>query len=132
MKIQLNKSFFITVALLIATATLAHYSALWRMKETTGSDDVAAEKKPLYWVAPMDPNYKRDNPGKSPMGMDLIPVYKDAGGDQEIGTVTISPDVVNNLGVRTAPPLGGSWTSLSIPWAMCNMMKTVLFTFIHG
>ena len=52
MKIQLNKSFFITVALLIATATLAHYSALWRMKGTTGGDDVAAEKKPLYWVAP--------------------------------------------------------------------------------
>ena len=107
MKIQLNKSFFITVVLLIATATLAHYSALWRMKETTGSDDVAAEKKPLYWVAPMDPNYKRDNPGKSPMGMDLIPVYEDAGGDQEIGTVTISPDVVNNLGVRTAPVTRG-------------------------
>ncbi|WP_022960182.1 efflux RND transporter periplasmic adaptor subunit [Spongiibacter tropicus] len=107
MKIQLNKSFFITVALLIATATLSHYSALWRMKETTGSDDVAAEKKPLYWVAPMDPNYKRDNPGKSPMGMDLIPVYKDAVGDQEIGTVTISPDVVNNLGVRTAPVTRG-------------------------
>ena len=85
MKIQLNKSFFITVALLIATATLAHYSALWRMKGTTGGDDVAAEKKPLYWVAPMDPNYKRDKPGKSPMGMDLIPVYEDAGGDQEIG-----------------------------------------------
>ena len=63
--------------------------------------------KILYWVAPMDPNYKRDNPGKSPMGMDLIPVYKDAGGDQEIGTVTISPDVVNNLGVRTAPATRG-------------------------
>lgn len=107
MKIQLNKSFFITVALLIATATLAHYSALWRMKGTTGDDDVATEKKPLYWVAPMDPNYKRDNPGKSPMGMDLIPVYEDAGGDQEIGTVTISPDVVNNLGVRTAPATRG-------------------------
>lgn len=44
MKIQLNKSFFITVALLIATATLAHYSALWRMKGTTGDDDVATEK----------------------------------------------------------------------------------------
>jgi Cu(I)/Ag(I) efflux system membrane fusion protein len=107
MKIQLNKSFFITVALLIATATLAHYSALWRMKETAGSDDVAAEKKPLYWVAPMDPNYKRDNPGKSPMGMDLIPVYEEAADDQEIGTVTISPDVVNNLGVRTSPVTRG-------------------------
>lgn len=43
----------------------------------------AVKREPLYWVAPMDPTYKSDKPGKSPMGMDLIPVYaKDsAGGD---------------------------------------------------
>ena len=29
-----------------------------------------------YWVAPMDANYRRDEAGKSPMGMDLVPVYK--------------------------------------------------------
>ena len=34
-------------------------------------------------------------------------MYKDAVGDQEIGTVTISPDVVNNLGVRTSPVTRG-------------------------
>ena len=33
------------------------------------------EKEILYWVAPMDPSYRRDKPGKSPMGMDLVPVY---------------------------------------------------------
>ena len=107
MKIQLNKSFFITVALLIATATLAHYSALWRMQNAGEGGKATAKKEPLYWVAPMDPNYKRDKPGKSPMGMDLIPVYEEASDDQEIGTVTISPDVVNNLGVRTAPVTRG-------------------------
>ncbi|MEX2524845.1 MAG: efflux RND transporter periplasmic adaptor subunit [Gammaproteobacteria bacterium] len=53
----------------------------------------------LYWVAPMEPAYRRDEPGKSPMGMDLVPVY--AGDESEPGTVTISPAVVNNLGVRT-------------------------------
>ncbi len=58
--------------------------------------------QPLYWVAPMDPNYRRDKPGKSPMGMDLIPVYQQAGTDAGPGTIRISPDVVNNLGVRTA------------------------------
>ena len=59
------------------------------------------DKKILYWVAPMDPNYKRDKPGKSPMGMDLIPVYE--GEDEQGGsTVTIAPEVVQNLGVRTA------------------------------
>lgn len=70
----------------------------------TGSGDAgstAQEKKPLYWVAPMDPNYKRDQPGKSPMGMDLIPVYADDTQADSPGTVKISPDIVNNLGVRT-------------------------------
>tara|TARA_R110002110_G_scaffold415856_1_gene658373 strand:- start:13983 stop:15581 length:1599 start_codon:yes stop_codon:yes gene_type:complete len=37
-----------------------------------------AEKKIKYWVAPMDANYRRDKPGKSPMGMDLVPVYEEA------------------------------------------------------
>ncbi|MCG8314379.1 MAG: efflux RND transporter periplasmic adaptor subunit [Pseudomonadales bacterium] len=61
------------------------------------------KKEPLYWVAPMDPNYKRDKPGKSPMGMDLIPVYEDgASSDSGPGTVKISPEIINNLGVRTA------------------------------
>lgn len=55
----------------------------------------------LYWVAPMDPNYKRDKPGKSPMGMDLVPVYKNE--QQTNGNeVVIAPEVVQNLGVRTA------------------------------
>ena len=55
----------------------------------------------LYWVAPMDPNYRRDEPGKSPMGMDLVPVYADKAGTKP-GVVSIDPTVVNNLGVRSA------------------------------
>jgi len=62
--------------------------------------------EPLYWVAPMDSNYRRDKPGKSPMGMDLVPVYDEAGtaGGDDIGpgAISVSPEVVNNLGVRTA------------------------------
>jgi Cu(I)/Ag(I) efflux system membrane fusion protein len=73
---------------------------------TTSSADTAAgahtsEPEVLYWVAPMDPNYRSDAPGKSPMGMDLIPVYADQAGTQP-GEVSIDPTVVNNLGVRTA------------------------------
>lgn len=60
----------------------------------------AKEKEVLYWVAPMDANYRRDKPGKSPMGMDLIPFY--AGAEEDGSTVSISPTVVQNLGVRTA------------------------------
>lgn len=55
----------------------------------------------LYWVAPMDPNFRRDQPGKSPMGMDLVPVYADQAGAADL--VAIDPVVVQNLGVRTAP-----------------------------
>ncbi|MCW1890915.1 hypothetical protein OK016_23950 [Vibrio chagasii] len=41
---------------------------------------------------------------KSPMGMDLIPVYADdlSGGSDKAGTVSIDPSVENNLGVKTA------------------------------
>jgi Cu(I)/Ag(I) efflux system membrane fusion protein len=59
------------------------------------------DREILYWVAPMDANYRRDKPGKSPMGMELVPVYADAdGGDGS--SISIAPEVVQNLGVRTA------------------------------
>ncbi|MBR9728307.1 efflux RND transporter periplasmic adaptor subunit [Shewanella intestini] len=41
------------------------------------TDTAQAKREILYWVAPMDPKYKRDKPGKSPMGMALVPVYAD-------------------------------------------------------
>ncbi len=58
----------------------------------------------LYWKAPMDPNFRRDQPGKSPMGMDLVPVYvgSEAGGDDR-NLVRINPSVQNNIGVRITP-----------------------------
>lgn len=69
--------------------------------DTGGADGQSANREVLYWVAPMDANYRRDEAGKSPMGMDLVPVY--AGDvDSKPGTVKIDPAVVNNLGVRTA------------------------------
>jgi len=68
-------------------------------------DRGSKEIKPLYWVAPMDSNYRRDKPGLSPMGMELVAVYPDddIGGsnDAGVGTIRISPEVINNLGVRT-------------------------------
>jgi len=63
---------------------------------------VKAEKKVLYWKAPMNPNFRSDKPGKGPMGMDLVPVYADEGGGDD-KAVRISPAVINNIGVRTQP-----------------------------
>jgi Cu(I)/Ag(I) efflux system membrane fusion protein len=63
--------------------------------------DSEADREILYWVAPMDPGFRREQPGKSPMGMDLVPVYADeASGAADV--VSINPVVVQNLGVRTA------------------------------
>jgi RND family efflux transporter MFP subunit len=58
------------------------------------------KRKIKYWRAPMDPTYIRDKPGKSPMGMDLIPVYEDEESDANV--IKIDPTTVQNLGVRTA------------------------------
>jgi membrane fusion protein, copper/silver efflux system len=54
----------------------------------------------LYWWDPMMPEYKSDRPGKSPMGMDMVPVYADEGGPDAGATVRIAPEIINNLGVR--------------------------------
>ncbi|MDE2711091.1 MAG: efflux RND transporter periplasmic adaptor subunit [Acidobacteriota bacterium] len=61
------------------------------------------DREVLYWRAPMDPNFISDRPGKSPMGMDLVPVYADEAGDQPAGTVRLDPGFVQRIGVRTTP-----------------------------
>jgi len=68
---------------------------------------VPADRKILYWHDPMAPGQKFDKPGKSPfMDMQLVPVYADGNGDA--GSVTISPRVQQNLGVRTAEVTTGT------------------------
>ena len=68
---------------------------------TSPEATVGSDREVLHWVAPMDANYRRDEPGKSPMGMDLLPVYADEV-DGQPGVVAIDATIVNNLGVRTA------------------------------
>lgn len=76
--------------------------------DPSGSAEQDAERKILYWVAPMDPNYRRDKPGKSPMGMALVPVYaEDKEETQDDAVVRITPAVVQNLGLRSAPAQRG-------------------------
>lgn len=50
----------------------------------------------LYWRDPMDPTMRSDKPGKSPMGMEMVPVYE----GEEGGGVKIDPTTVQNIGVR--------------------------------
>ncbi|PCJ51147.1 MAG: efflux transporter periplasmic adaptor subunit [Gammaproteobacteria bacterium] len=94
----------IVAAVFGSAVTFAGYTIFDGSDNNMSGEPAVVEKKPKYWVAPMDANYRRDKPGKSPMGMDLVPVYEDGGSssDSGVGTIKISPEVVNNLGVRTA------------------------------
>jgi len=91
-KIIKAKAVSILLSIAFLLSPIVHLSSVAQAAEK--------EKEILYWVAPMDSNYRRDKPGKSPMGMELIPYY--AGADGDGSTVSISPVVVQNLGVRTA------------------------------
>jgi Cu(I)/Ag(I) efflux system membrane fusion protein len=71
------------------------------------AETTVAEEAPLYWVAPIDSNYRRDEPGLSPMGMELVPVYAGDADASDSG-VRVSPAVLQNLGVRTGPVVRGS------------------------
>ncbi len=96
---------FLTASIVLAAAFAAGFGAShWFGGSGQGMSMAGpAERKPLYWVAPMDPNFRRDKPGKSPMGMDLVPVYEeDSVAADAPGTVQVSAAVENSLGVRTA------------------------------
>jgi Cu(I)/Ag(I) efflux system membrane fusion protein len=57
--------------------------------------------EPAYWKAPMDPTFVRDKPGKSPMGMALVPVCSTSSGAGADGAVVIDSATMQNIGVRT-------------------------------
>jgi len=66
-----------------------------------GMVDPKTGKKIKYYVSPMDPTYIRNEPGKSPMGMDLVPVYEEEGEEKEpASTIRIDPATMQNMGVR--------------------------------
>ena len=65
-------------------------------------------KKILFWTDPMIPGYKSDKSGKSPMGMDLVPVYEEetlaqSGQSPEgYAQIMLSPQKQQLIGIKTA------------------------------
>lgn len=94
------------IGLAVGVALTVAISTFVLEPNSMSSDSLeSTANEPMYWVAPMDPNFKRDKPGLSPMGMDLVPVYMNNPSSDEQhspGTIKIDPNVVNNLGVITA------------------------------
>ncbi|WP_295995734.1 efflux RND transporter periplasmic adaptor subunit [Rugamonas sp.] len=113
---KLSKS----AAAMLIVALAAGYGLYWTglqrgravpaSASATPNAAATANKKPLYWHDPMYPAQKFDKPGKSPfMDMQLVPVFaSDGDGDGGHGGVGISPDMQQNLGVRTAAVVRGA------------------------
>ena len=80
-------------------------------EEILAPKDGQGTKKILYWTDPMLPGYKADKPGKSPMGMDLVPVYEEGQKVSEgssvaptgYAAVLLSTQKQQLIGVRTVP-----------------------------
>ncbi|MCY4514859.1 MAG: efflux RND transporter periplasmic adaptor subunit [Candidatus Tectomicrobia bacterium] len=69
-------------------------------RDAPGASASSGERTIAYWRAPMNREEIYDQPGKSAMGMDLVPVYE----DELVGGVDIFIDPVTqqNMGIRTA------------------------------
>jgi Cu(I)/Ag(I) efflux system membrane fusion protein len=82
------KGFGLTIiltALITGTAVFYIMTGLTPSAPTTGQKTEAGtkERKIIYWKAPMDPTEIYEEPGKSKMGMDLVPVYEDEMADDD-------------------------------------------------
>lgn len=100
----MNKFAYIVLAVIVGVLIGVFVVPLISDKEALKEETVAVKenaKKILYYQAPMDPTYIRNEPGKSPMGMDLIPVYEGEN-DDTAGTVSIDPVTIQTIGVKTA------------------------------
>src|SRR3982751_154060 len=102
---------------LVAVSTLAAMFAGGYIVRATKRPAPAADRRILYYVDPMHPEYKSDAPGVAPdCGMTLEPVYADespeAAGTIPPGSIKISPERQQLIGVKfaTAEMGGGTRT----------------------
>jgi membrane fusion protein, copper/silver efflux system len=97
---------------LVAAAAFGGYRyAMHQSMQSVASPEQSAGKPVLYWYDPMYPQHRFDKPGKSPfMDMQLVPKYAGEG-SSDPGPVSISPRMVQNLGVRTTEVKTGALES---------------------
>ena len=101
-----------TLLLVIGAFVAGRYTG----KPHSASDGLAA-RHILYYVDPMHPSYRSDNPGIAPdCGMALEPVYEgeDAAARLQLpaGAVSISPEKQQLIGVRVEPVTKNSGSRL--------------------
>jgi membrane fusion protein, copper/silver efflux system len=98
----------LTTCILIGVFAISLAGCGWSRGQSKSSqarrDDPGATAKKgkiLYWKSSMIPGYRSDKPGVDPMGMALVPVYAGEEAAGPPGTVTISPETVQQIGVKT-------------------------------
>lgn len=102
-----KKTIIVVAMALVVGLVLGIAGMRWWQKNS--ATDAGSERKVLYYKNPMGSGHVSATPMKDEMGMDYIPVYEGEGASQAepAGTVSISPTVVQNIGVRTAPVTQG-------------------------
>src|SRR5690242_7281052 len=98
---RLFLSIGVLIALVIAGAIGYFVARRAAPTTTTPAAAVKPERKVLYWYDPMVPQQHFDHPGKSPMGMQMVPRYADEAGSAQTGGVSVDPATEQNLGLRT-------------------------------
>jgi len=100
----MNKKIIMTAFIALAIGLLVGYLLIPQPQTTDGmsSTGTSQKKKPIFYRNPMNPRITSPVPAQDEMGMDYIPVYEDGDSGQPLGTVSIDPTVVQNIGVRTA------------------------------
>ena len=106
----MNRTTWIASAAVAVAAALA--AGYWLGARSNATPDAApaagasaakAERKLLYYRNPMGLPDTSPVPKKDPMGMDYVPVFEGEEPPAKAGTVKISLDKVQLLGVRTEP-----------------------------
>jgi Cu(I)/Ag(I) efflux system membrane fusion protein len=95
----MSKATIITGAIMLGVGLAAGYGLF---QDSASPMMAEQEAQPLYYRSPMNPNVTSPVPAKGPMGMDYVPVYADGASSEVVGTVSIDPVVVQNIGVRTS------------------------------
>lgn len=92
-----NQRRILVGAVMLVFVVIGVYFIFFSGKNESDSPAQATQgRRILYYRDPMDPAMRSDKPGKSPMGMDMVPVYE----GEEGGGIKIDPTTVQNTGVR--------------------------------
>jgi membrane fusion protein, copper/silver efflux system len=87
-------------------APLAHLVGVEPAGEKGEASAAEGDRPVAFWKSSMIPNFVSPRPGVDPMGMDLIPVYRDQLGQEKL--ITLSHETMHNIGLRTTPVVRGT------------------------